>query len=247
MKDLKEIKKDLEKCQAGYTELNTQLKDLENTRISNYEQFRLNIKNSNSKSDDLDKYNTISNKLVNNTLELENKAKIKKIELTTLKNNYKATLIYNVLPGISDIFKKYKGKSIGSKTKDKIIDEINRIISEQDDSFYCYFKYNHYDTIDGIVLKNKDSYELFYIYHKAYTFCDDNNKLKDLEYSDFIVNIKYIENHEEYIKNQIKLFNEINDMKDKLNIKIKEFNSINSSNSNIFEYISESNISRNML
>ena len=246
MKDLKEIKKDLEKCQAEYTELNTQLKDLEIKEYNYYKELKVTLK-SKSKLDAALKLDSTITKNQEDIKELENKAKIKKIECTILKNNYKATLIYNVLPGISDIFKKYKGKSIGSKTKSKIIDEINKIISEQDDSFYCYFEYNHYDIINGIILKNKEDYKLFYIYHKAYTFCDDNNKLKDLEYSDFIVNIKYIENHEEYIKNQIKLFNEINDMKDKLNIKIKEFNSINSSNSNIFEYISESNISRNML
>ena len=230
MKDLKEIKKDLEKCQAEYTELNTQLKKIEMDLYNYYTDL-----NSNKNQDNLIKLDSLISNNEDLAKELSIKIEIKKMELAILRKNYMIVLANKCLPDIASIVIKYKGKSIGPKTRDTIKSEIDKIICNFDDSYHAHFT-------DYSIELYEEGYtcKCIKIVSNVYDWLD-NNKLKSFKIEDFYVKDKFIEDPKNYIKKQMKLFNKIKSMQQDLNTKIEDFNDTNYSNLSIFNRISTFN------
>lgn len=131
-----------------------------------------------------------------------------------LKNIDESKKAIDLLPKVYDELKKYVGKKIGVKTREKINNKLK-------EKYNCtYYIYNNELTITP--LKNNYSYGVHYKYYIGYigyklSFFDNECKFVIPELQEFKFNNKYID----FIKNNINVDSYINDLENTYNNIVK--------------------------
>lgn len=194
MKKFNEIIKDVNKTHKTIKQVEEKTKKLQNTY--------LNIVNLKERHE---KRKTVENEIVR----LEEKKKDLQITIKILNSNAKIALYSETLPVVLEVLAKYKNKPYGTKTEQKIKDEIKEKINC---SFYISESYNsqEYHIIPLEFSNNTYNIECGakYIDGKQKKLLDEN-KIQALEFDDltlYYTSKEYIDNIPKRIKELKKLY-----------------------------------------
>lgn len=193
MKKFNAIIREVKQTQQKINELEEKTKQLQNTYLN-----IMDIKERH------EKMKTVENEL----MILEEKKKDLQITIKILNSNAKIALYNEVLPVVLEVLAKYKNKSYGPKTEQKIKDEIKE---KTNCSFYINYRYTQEYHIIPLEFSNND-YNIEcgpkYINGKQKKLLQDN-KIQVLEFNDITIyysSKEYIDNIPQRIKQLKKLY-----------------------------------------
>ncbi len=232
MKKFNEIIKDVNKSYQTIKELEENIKELQNTYLN-----IVNLKERHEKR-----------KAVENDLaRLEEKKKDLQITIKILNSNAKIALYNETMPTVLEALAKYKNKSYGPKTEEKIKDEIKE---KTNCSFYISERYGS-QTYHIIPLEfSNNNYNIECgskcIDGKQKKLLDEN-KIQVLEFNDltlYYTSKEYIDNIPKRIKELKKLYKKAYEKQQELEKICSEYNNI--AVGNIKNIYKDNNIYSNM-
>lgn len=214
MKKFNEIQKDIEKSYQTIKENNKKIDELVST-YSNIMDFKEKI--------------TQKRKVENEMCKLNEEIKDLTITIKILNSNAKIALFNEVLPVVLEVLAKYKNKSYGPKTEEKIRDEIKEKINC---SFYISDRYNsqEYHIIPLEYSGNTYNIECGPQYKdgKQKKLLDDN-KIQVLELSDitlYYASKEYVDNIPKRIKDLKRLYKKAYEKQQELAVLCSEYNNL---------------------
>lgn len=213
MKKFNAIIKEVKQTQQKINELEEKTKQLINT----YKNI-MDIKERN------EKMKTVENEL----LRLEEKKKDLQITIKILNSNAKISLFNEVMPQVLEVLAKYKNKSYGPKTEQKIKDEIKE---KTNCGFYISARYiQEYHIIPLEFISNDYNIECGtkYIDGKQKKLLDDN-KIQVPELNDLTIyysSKEYIDNIPQRIKQLKNLYKKAYEKQQELAALCSEYNSL---------------------
>lgn len=214
MKKFNEIIKEVNKTYKKIKEVDEKTKELQNTYLT-----IIDIKERHEKR------KTVENELIR----LEEKKKDLQIAIKILNSNAKIALYSDTLPIVLEVLAKYKNKPYGSKTEEKIKDEIKE---KTNCSFYISDRYNsqEYHIIPLEFSSNTYNIECGakYIDGKQKKLLEEN-KIQVLEFSDitlYYTSKEYIDNIQKRIKELKRLYKKAYEKQQELEKICSEYNSL---------------------
>ena len=143
-----------------------------------------------------------------------------------LENNYLALLFNTLKEKMALKIDEYYGRKMGPKTRYKLMQELNQIMTEIDNGYRLSWKLDRKNRIEGIYMKEVETYKEFKIGHSLLWFCSYENRLYNLSHENYYFEYNYIENAERFssiaaIKNE-----ELKKMMIDANKKLDEFSGI---------------------
>lgn len=214
MKKFNEIIRDVNKTYKKIREVDEKTKELQNTYLN-----IMDIKERHEKR------KTVENELVR----LEEKKKDLQITIKILNSNAKIALFNDTLPIVLEVLAKYKNKSYGPKTEEKIKDEIKE---KTNCSFYISDRYNsqEYHIIPLEFSDNTYNIECGpqYIDGKHKKLLDDN-KIQVPELNDLTIyysSKEYIDNIPKRIKELKSVYKKAYEKQQELEALCSEYNSL---------------------
>lgn len=214
MKKFNEIIRDVKQTQQKIQEVEEKTEELQNTYLN-----IMDIKERHEKR------KTVENELVR----LEEKKKDLQITIKILNSNAKIALFNDTLPIVLEVLAKYKNKPYGSKTEEKIRDEIKEKINC---SFYISDRYNsqEYHIIPLEYSGNTYNIECGpqYIDGKQKKLLEEN-KIQVLELNDltlYYTSKEYIDNIPKRIKELKRLYKKAYEKQKELATLCSEYNSL---------------------
>lgn len=213
MKKFNAIIKEVKQTQQKINELEEKTKQLINT----YKNI-MDIKERN------EKMKTVENEL----LRLEEKKKDLQITIKILNSNAKISLFNEVMPQVLEVLAKYKNKSYGPKTEQKIKDEIKE---KTNCGFYISARYiQEYHIIPLEFISNDYNIECGtkYIDGKQKKLLDDN-KIQVPELNDLTIyysSKEYIDNIPKRIKQLKKLYKKAYEKQQELDAICSDYNNL---------------------
>lgn len=231
MKKFNEIIKEVNQTQKKIKEVEEKTKDIRNTYLNIID-----------KKERYEKMKTVENDIV----KLEEKKKDLQITIKILNSNAKIALYNETLPTVLQVLEKYKGKSYGPKTEQKIKDEIKE---KTNCSFYISNRYlQEYHIIPLEFSSNIYNIECGpkCIDGKKKKLLDDN-KIQVPELNDLTIyysSKEYIENISKRIKDLKRLYKKAYEKQQELDAICSEYNGLTVGNiKNIYK---DKNIYPNM-
>ena len=232
MKKFNEIIREVKQTQQKINELEEKTKQIRNT----YKNI-IDIKERH------EKIKTVENELII----LEEKKKDLQITIKILNSNAKIALFNETLPTVLEVLAKYKNKSYGPKTEQKIKDEIkdktgcgfyisSRYSTQTYNIFPLNFNGNTYDIECGTKFENGKQKNLL-----------EDNKIQVVEFNDLTIYYSskdYIDNIPKRIKDLKRLYKKAYEKQQELDAICSEYNSLTVGNiKNIYK---DKNIYPNM-
>lgn len=214
MKKFNEIIKEVNKTYKKIKAVEEKTEELKNTYLN-----IMDIKERHEKRKSLE----------NDLLRLEEKKKDLQITIKILNSNAKIALYSETMPVVLEVLAKYKNKSYGPKTEEKIKDEIKE---KTNCSFYISDRYNsqEYHIIPLEFSGNTYNIECGpqYIDGKQKKLLDEN-KIQALEFSDitlYYTSKEYIDNIPKRIKELKRLYKKAYEKQQELATLCSEYNSL---------------------
>lgn len=178
---------------------------------------------------DLKKRHETRKNVENELKRLEEKKEDLQIACKILQSNAKIALFNEVMPTVLEVLAKYKNKSYGPKTQQKIR---NEIIKKTDCSFYISERYNSQEYHIIPLGFSNNNYNI-----ECGSKCIDGkrkklleeNKIKVLEFSDielYYTSKEYIENIPKRIKELKRLYKKAYEKQQELSALCSEYNSL---------------------
>lgn len=214
MKKFNEIIKEVNQTQKKIKEVEEKTKDIRNTYLNIIDE-----------KERYEKMKTVENDIV----KLEEKKKDLQITIKILNSNAKIALYNETMPVVLEVLAKYKNKSYGPKTEQKIKDEIKEktkcgfyISKKYSSEEYHVFPLEFYGNTYDIECGTK------YIDGKQKKLLDDNKiqvpELKDLTL--FYTSKEYIDNIPKRIKDLKRLYKKAYEKQKELEKICSEYNSL---------------------
>lgn len=232
MKKFNEIQKDIEKAYQTIKKIDEKVKELQNTYLN-----IMDIKERHEKR------KTVENELVR----LEEKKKDLQITIKILNSNAKIALYNETMPKVLEVLAKYKNKPYGTKTEEKIKDEIKE---KTNCGFYISERYNsqEYHIIPLEFSNNNYNIECGAkcIDGKQKKLLDEN-KIQVLEFIDitlYYTSKEYIDNIPKRIKELKKLYKKAYEKQQELDEICSKYNEL--AVGNIKNIYKDKNIYSNM-
>lgn len=214
MKKFNEIIREVNKTYQKIQEVEEKAKVLQNTYLT-----IMDIKERHEKR------KTVENELVR----LEEKKKDLQITIKILNSNAKIALFNDTLPIVLEVLAKYKNKSYGPRTEEKIKDEIKE---KTNCSFYISDRYNSQEYHIIPLDSSGNTYNIEcgakYIDGKQKKLLDEN-KIQALEFSDitlYYTSKEYIDNIPKRIKELKRLYKKAYEKQQELSALCGEYNSL---------------------
>lgn len=214
MKKFNEILKEVNKTYQKIKEVDEKTKELQNTYLN-----IVNLKERHEKRKDVE----------NDLIRLEEKKKDLQITIKILNSNAKIALYSEAMPIVLEVLAKYKNKSYGPKTDEKIKDEIKE---KTNCNFYISTRYSsqEYHIIPLEFSGNTYNIECGAkcIEGKQKKLLDEN-KIQALEFSDitlYYTSKEYIDNIPKRIKELKRLYKKAYEKQKELAILCSEYNSL---------------------